>query len=510
MTSRSQIYLFAFSLIGIGLGLTLYKNLALHFPLFPGSVRTVWNVEAKITFKPFADSHLTADLALPDVQNGYEILDETFGSSGYQFNIVEENEQRRAIWTQPNAAGAQTLYYKLQVTERAEGAALAATSHEFPLDITKPDWTQAESTAALSITQRLRDTASAPQAFTSALLAALTGNQLGQDVRLLLASNPKKSLADIALKLLAEAEIPAHMIRGVRLRNRQYNDPPAELIEVYDGSNWVIFDPENGQSGLPPNFFMWQRGGYSLLDIEGGRHSRIRFSILSNVIPSKNIALKLARAETVALVDFNIYSLPIEKQNIFKSLLLVPIGALVVVIFRVLIGLKTSGTFMPVLIALAFIQTTLVAGIAILVTLVLVGLWLRSYLSRLDLLMVSRIGAVLIMVVFLMAGFSVLSYKLGLDQFLNITFFPMIILAWTIERMSITWEEDGPREVLIQGSGSLLVAVVAYLSMTNRLVEHLTYNFPELLLVVLGIILMLGQYSGYRLSELRRFRHMND
>ncbi len=508
MTSRSQIYLFAFGLISVGLGLTLYKNLALHFPLFPGDVRTVWNVEAKITFKPYTNAPITADLALPDVQNGYEILDETFGSSGYRFNIEEENEQRRAVWTQPNASGEQTLYYKVQVTE--SGTGITAPSPDFPIDITKPDWTQAEATAALSIIQRVRDVSSAPQEFAAALLTTLNGDQVNQDVRLLLASNAKKSIADIALKLLAEADIPAHMIRGVRLRNRQYNDPPTELIEVYDGSSWMIFDPENAQPGLPPNFFMWQRGGYSLLDLEGGRNSRIRFSILSNVIPSKNIALKLAKAETVALVDFNIYSLPIEKQNIFKSLLLVPIGALVVVIFRVLIGLKTSGTFMPVLIALAFIQTTLLAGIGILVTLVLVGLWLRSYLSRLDLLMVSRIGAVLIMVVFLMAGFSVMSYKLGLDQVLNITFFPMIIMAWTIERMSITWEEDGPREVAKQGSGSLLVAVIAYLSMTNRMVEHLTYNFPELLLVVLGIILMLGQYSGYRLSELRRFRHMHD
>ncbi len=508
MTSRSQIYLFAFGLISIGLGLTLYKNLALHFPLFPGDVRTVWNVEAKITFKPYTDAPIAADLALPDVQNGYEILDETFGSSGYRFNIEEENEQRRAIWTRPNASGEQTLYYKVQVTE--SGAGITAPSPDFPIDITRPDWTQAEATAALSIVRRVRDTSGSPREFTAALLTTLNRDQVDQDVRLLLASNVKKSIADMALKLLAEADIPAHMIRGVRLRNRQYNDPPTELIEIYDGSSWTIFDPENAQPGLPPNFFMWQRGGYSLLDLEGGRNSRIRFSILSNVIPAKNIALKLAKAETVALVDFNIYSLPIEKQNIFKSLLLVPIGALVVVIFRVLIGLKTSGTFMPVLIALAFIQTTLLAGIIILVTLVLVGLWLRSYLSRLDLLMVSRIGAVLIMVVFLMAGFSVMSYKLGLDQVLNITFFPMIILAWTIERMSITWEEDGPQEVAKQGGGSLLVAVIAYLSMTNRLVEHLTYNFPELLLVVLGIILMLGQYSGYRLSELRRFRHMRD
>lgn len=165
---------------------------------------------------------------------------------------------------------------------------------------------------------------------------------------------------------------------------------------------------------------------------------------------------------------------------------------------------------MPVLIALAFIQTTLITGVSILVVLVATGLWIRSYLSRMDLHMASRIGSVLIIVVMLMAGFSVASHKLGLDQALSITFFPMIIIAWTIERMSITWEEDGPREVLIQGSGSLLVAICAYIAMTNPLVEHLTFNFPELLLGVLGVILLLGQYTGFRLLELHRFRHMDN
>ena len=74
--------------------------------------------------------------------------------------------------------------------------------------------------------------------------------------------------------------------------------------------------------------------------------------------------------------------------------------------------------------------------------------------------------------------------------------------------MSILWEEEGGHEVLIQGSGSLLVAVLAYLTMSNTVVAHLTFNFPELMLSLLGIILLLGKYTGFRLSELYRFRDM--
>jgi hypothetical protein len=185
---------------------------------------------------------------------------------------------------------------------------------------------------------------------------------------------------------------------------------------------------------------------------------------------------------------------------------LIPIGALVVVFMRILVGLKTSGTFMPILIAVAFTQTKLLTGLIMFIVVVSIGLVIRSYLSRLNLLLVARISAVIIVVIGIMSMITILSYKLGLYNILSITFFPMIILSWTIERMSILWEEEGAKEVLLQGSGSLIVAVIAYLAMTNTLVRHITFNFPELYFVVLAIIIALGKYTGYRLLELRRFK----
>ena len=56
----------------------------------------------------------------------------------------------------------------------------------------------------------------------------------------------------------------------------------------------------------------------------------------------------------------------------------------------------------------------------------------------------------------------------------------------------------------------LLVAVAAYLLMQWPVMRHLTFNFPELNLVLLAMILAMGQYTGYKLSELRRFRAMDE
>jgi len=183
--------------------------------------------------------------------------------------------------------------------------------------------------------------------------------------------------------------------------------------------------------------------------------------------------------------------------------------AVAVIKLRVLIGIRTSGTFMPILIALAFIQATLLTGLIIFLAVVGAGLWIRSYLSHLNLLLVARITAVVIVVILLMAALSIVSYKFGFNQALTVTFLPTIILAWTIERMSILWEEEGGHEVLIQGGGSLLAAVLAYLLMSTALVEHLSFNFPELMISLLGVVLLIGKYTGYRLTELYRFRDLS-
>jgi hypothetical protein len=36
--------------------------------------------------------------------------------------------------------------------------------------------------------------------------------------------------------------------------------------------------------------------------------------------------------------------------------------------------------------------------------------------------------------------------------------------------------------------------------------EHLVFTFPELLFVVLAFVVLAGRYTGYRLTELQRFK----
>jgi hypothetical protein len=185
---------------------------------------------------------------------------------------------------------------------------------------------------------------------------------------------------------------------------------------------------------------------------------------------------------------------------------MIPIGALVIVLLRNFVGIKTFGTFMPVLVALAFRETQLLWGIVLFAVIVALGLLIRFYLERLRLLLVPRLTCVLTVVVLLMAGISVVSQRLDIQPGLSIALFPMVIISMTIERMSIVWEERGASEALQEGFGSLIVAAITYVVMGIGWLEHLVFVFPELLLLVLAVTLLTGRYTGYRLLELKRFR----
>jgi hypothetical protein len=224
--------------------------------------------------------------------------------------------------------------------------------------------------------------------------------------------------------------------------------------------------------------------------------------------PALQAVLETGELKKPFLLGFSLFSLPIETQAVYHVILMVPVGVFLLVILRNVIGIRTFGTFMPVLIALAFRETQLLWGVIFFSTLIALGLVIRLYLAHLKLLVVPRLAAILIVVIYLMALFSILTHKFGLERGLSVALFPMVIMTMTIERMSIGWEELGALETLKQGAWSMVAAMLAYLVMTIKHIEHLLFVFPELLLILLAGTLWLGRYTGFRLLELPRFKSL--
>ena len=131
-----------------------------------------------------------------------------------------------------------------------------------------------------------------------------------------------------------------------------------DYVQVWDGERWHLFNPASGPVTDLDNLLLWKTDTPAVLEIIGGTRSSVSFSMISH---SRSM---LALAETTTPdMGLSLYSLPIAEQGMFKLIMLLPVGALVVVFMRLVIGVRTAGTFMPVLIALAFLQTQLFPGL---------------------------------------------------------------------------------------------------------------------------------------------------
>ncbi len=497
--SKTPFVILIFLLVFAGLALSWHRHITYNVPWLPGEQQQVWSVEARIEFVG-ENTPAIVSLAVPETQTGFERISEYTASPGYGLEFVERGGVRRAEWSVRLAQGKQVLYYRAEYAAKKMLQVKQASAQIVESKLLRG------SGPHITVARTLLESAKKKSADEFTLTRELI-REFNNQIEGVFLLEQHASREAWLVALLQQVGVASRRVSVLELEDGRRRSQLLDYLQVFSGDDYVLFDPFTGERNAESPVLMWEYHSQPALDVLGGRNSRLSFSVIEQKMPVGDLVVRQREMQS-NLLDFSIHTLPLSEQALFKGILLIPIGVLVVCLLRILIGIRTAGTFMPVLIAISFIQTSLVTGLVGFVLIVGTGLLIRGYLSQLNLLLVARISAVIISVIILIALLAVLSYQLGLSEGLKISFFPMIILSWTIERMSILWEEEGGQEVLAQVGGSLFVAVITYALMMNEYVQHLTFNFLGLQLVIMAIVLILGTYTGYRLFELQRFYAM--
>ena len=501
--SRRHLYLLCTALAAVGLLMFAYKTLILGFPPAPDQRAEIWRADLKVSFVA-SGKPVKVSLAIPETTDQFAIVDQSFVSPGYGFSTVPDDLNRHAVFTSRADTGERTIYYRAVFQKTSERPSKKKASRP---KIGKVRFKDEQLIAAQAIVDRLWKQSADEESFVSLVLDRVRQGGRSNELRLLLnAHSSTRQRMQLAADLIRLSRIPARSVHGLPLDNPRRHTGFQHWIEVFIDDAWQPFDPKDGRRQAPADAVPWWRGTAPLVKVEGATDIKTDVATSHDFEVALHSAMIHGREKHSAFVEFSILSLPIQIRAVYQILLAVPIGIMVLVILRNVVGMKTFGTFMPVLMAMAFRQTDLMWGVVMFTIVCAIGLMVRFYLERLKLLLVPRLAAVVIVVIGIMAILSVFSYKLGFDRGLSVALFPIVILAMTIERMSIVWDERGPRESFQQASGSLAVAAICYLMMNLDIVRHLFFVFPELLLVVLAATLLLGRYSGYRLVELPRFK----
>lgn len=490
-------------LIALSAAGIIYKNTVLKVPLFPDQERGVWLVEARVSYlakgKP-----VKVVLALPgegweDPMEGQQI------SVGYGFSEGKENNLPIGVWSAREPQGRQLIYYRVRLEEGTGLYEFLQPRSEGVPEVQEVKAKGARQVALGAMVESARQRSADDVTYVVQVQQVIAGKPDSESFSFLQRYYENKFPEDwerkFALDLLRLGGIACRPCLGVKLVEERGGHRAINMIEYYDRAErlWRVVLPDGGSM---ENIVLWTRS-QSLLEVYGGEDSEVTFTSVKELAPS-GASERMAKSQWwVATIS----ALPVSERAPFRYAALIPLGVLAVVLLRNLVGLVTLGTFMPVLLGLAFLELPMSAALIMLLSMLFGGLMFRAVLSKFNLLVVPRVAACVVIVTIFMMGVSLLSYKIGAVDGLRVTVFPMIVLAWTIERMSLIWDEEGAISALYQVGGSLVAAVAAYGMMKIEVARYWVEYFPEVLLILLAVILLLGRYTGYRLTELFRFRN---
>ena len=177
----------------------------------------------------------------------------------------------------------------------------------------------------------------------------------------------------------------------------------------------------------------------------------------AGISPLKRMFLKLS-----------LFALPPAEHRLVEILLLLPIAALIICIFRNVIGLSSFGTFAPALIGLAFHDLHSLPGIFVFVTILLIGWLMRRVLDHYHLLQVPRVATMLTLIMIVLIAAVVAANVYGAATTRYISLFPMIILSGMVERFWTLETEDSTGSSFRTLFQTMLISTVIALVLSSH------------------------------------------
>jgi hypothetical protein len=320
----------------------------------------------------------------------------------------------------------------------------------------------------------------------------------------------KQGVGDSAAKsrllaaLCRNRGIPARLVTGLTL-TKDDEQSPHVWVEAWLRDHWLPLCPFYHHFGRVPRTYLVF--GYGDLRLVRGRGVRsLSCAFLVARLPAGAVAPPDAPPLRRLFARLSLFNLPPAEQRLVEFLLLVPVAALVICLFRNVVGVASFGTFGPALVGLVFRDLDGWVGVLVFVGLILAGWRMRRLLDRFHLLQVPRtalmLSLIVVMLIGVVAGASY--FHIGITKYVSL--FPIIILTGMVERFWTLEEEDGTRGSFRTLLGTLLIAAAVALAVGLRAVSQTLFSYPEALGLVMAGQLLLGRYTGYRLSELYRFR----
>lgn len=189
-------------------------------------------------------------------------------------------------------------------------------------------------------------------------------------------------------------------------------------------------------------------------------------------------------------------------------ILMLPIIATLITFFRQIIGIKAFGIYTPLIITFAFMAIGIKYGIAIFLAVIFLGMLTRFILKPFRLLYLPRVAIMITIVALVILGILLLGGSFKKTSFSNASIFPILIIITLVEKFITVQIEKGNKVAIALAAETLVISIVGFFIISSSVLRTFLASYPWVVLFTLPINIILGKWTGLRLSEYIRFRHV--
>lgn len=190
-------------------------------------------------------------------------------------------------------------------------------------------------------------------------------------------------------------------------------------------------------------------------------------------------------------------------------LLILPIIATLIAFLRQVVGIKAFGIYTPLIVTFAFLATNgLKYGVAIFAAVILSGMIMRFILKPFRLLYLPRVALMLTAVTFFILAILTLGGDFRRTGLAAVSIFPILIMITIVEKFVTVQIEKGDRVAILLAVETLVISIIGYFIAGSLAFVRFISLYPWAVLFTLPINILLGKWTGLRLSEYFRFKEV--
>lgn len=478
-----------------------------------------YDVDVSMAFQGFGEP-VKVQTYLPASDSRQNISDEVNNSGSLNLELITEEGGRLAKWRDESVNGHRQIVYSFSVSadriryEIDEGVDIPEFyPNSFGDYLAATDTIQLEDPAIESIYMKtvpktkntkkvlkvIYDYASGlkPMPF-KGLTDAATAAKLGEG-----SCNGKSRLF---VALARKANIPARLVGGLILKDSTKRISH-QWAEAYVNGYWIPFDTLNDHyMEIPENYLSLYTGDKTLFVHSPNINFDYFFKIKKRLSTREDFVTNLGEHPLNIFQVWDTFTKIGIPVSLLKIIIMLPLGAFIVVIFRNVIGLETFGTFLPALIAAASRETGFMWGITGFLIVITVVALLRWPLDKWGVLHTPKMSILMICVITVMLGLTVIGVRMKLFELAHISLFPMAVMTITAERFAILQIEEGTKRAFKVVLMTSVVIGFCYMAMNSLAMEALFLAFPEMMLFLIVLNLWIGRWIGIRVTEMERFK----